>query len=407
MRVLVLTNLFPPDVLGGYEVLAQDLAGALRARGNVVDVLTTGDGTVRDGVSRTLRLSRRFGSPARADRARHVVVAAQNRSATLSHLENQGRPDVALVMSMRRLGLAPLRVLQNQGIPYVVTVNDDWPVAYARPPSRKNFALLRDLIDRQVMAFHSWKGIRVRNVIYLSQAVRDYVKEQGVCFPAGVVLPQGVDIDAFSPRPYRPISSKPTLLFVGRLHPSKAPDVAIDTVACLRRQGVDARLVIAGVADDPTYLAGLRASALRLGVSDHVQWMGMLDRTSLPDLYRTSDVVLFASKLQHEGQGLTWLEAMACGVPVVASPSGGAREFLDRHPVARRVESCTGECFAEAIIDLADRPERQRALVTAALEVARRHGTLEQYVSAVQAQLHAAARGDAVLFPASAVQSRA
>ncbi|MBI5534528.1 MAG: glycosyltransferase family 4 protein [Deltaproteobacteria bacterium] len=392
MRVLEVSNLFPPDVLGGYEILAQDLVTSLRARGHEVEVLTTGDGSEQAGVTRTLQLSRAFGEKARSDRVRHLVAAAHNRRAMLRYFAEHGHPEVALVMSLRRLGVAPLRVLQELDIPFVVTVNDDWPVAYARPRSKGRLAPLRDVLDRRLLAFQSWNGIRTQHVIYLSGAVQEHIQSRGVPFPPGIVQSQGVDLKIFSPRRFRIIPHRPTLLFVGRLHPSKAPDVAIHALASLRQKGLDARLVIVGAADDASYAALLRTNAATLGVSEHVEWVGMIERTRLPDLYRSCDVALFTSRLEHEGQGLTWLEAMACGVQVVAFPSGGAKEFLDRHPVALRVDACTGDAFASAILDLLTRPDDQKVMVEAALDVVRQHGELEQYVSIVQGQLEEAIR---------------
>ena len=79
MRIAVVTNLFPPDVSGGYELLAQDVTNALRARNHEVDVLCSGEDSVAastgDGVYRILSHARAFGSVGRRDRVRHVLAA--------------------------------------------------------------------------------------------------------------------------------------------------------------------------------------------------------------------------------------------------------------------------------------------------------------------------------------------
>ncbi len=387
MRILMLTNLYPPTVLGGYELLAKDVAEALRARGHVLDVLTTDDGTPAEpGVHRSLHLARAFGGSAGRDRLRHLWVGPYNARATRRHLATVGRPDVVLLMSQRRLGLEPWWVLQRAGLPVVATVNDDWPVAYC--PSRR--AGVRGLLLRfldELPTGRRLRGLRPERVVYLSDAVRREVSAAGAVFDGGVVVPQGIDPLLFSARRFHPIGSSPRLLFVGRLHPSKGPDVAIETVAALARRGVHATLDLVGAPADEAYGVELRALACRLGVEDRVDFRGFCARTALPSILRKGDALLFTSRLEHEGQGLTYLEAMACGLPVLAWPAGGAREFLDAHPSAVRPRACSGEAFADAFQELAADPAAQEALVTRALDVVREHGSIDAYVRRLEVEL--------------------
>ena len=391
MRVTVLTNLYPPDVLGGYELLARDVVEALERRGHTVDVLTTGDGSEAGRVLRTLRLARRFGQPAGRDRLRHAVAGALNASAVRRYLHTRGRPDVVLVMSLRRLGLAPLRALQEAGVPAVLTVNDDWPVAFGARRDARPRTRLGALMDELLVPSRTWRGIEPAAVVWLSDAVRRTARAAGVPLDSGVVQPQGVDLSLFTPRPPRPMRPRPRLLFVGRLHPSKAPDVALDALAALEKRGVWATLTLAGAADEPAYLSALRRRARELRVDGRVTWAGQVPRERLPMLYRDADALLFASKLEHEGQGLTYLEAMACGLPVAASPSGGARDFLERHEASLLVKACTGEAFAEALEALHSDEAAQEALVRRALDIVREHASLDAYVHRLEDLLRSVA----------------
>lgn len=390
MHILVLSNLYPPDVLGGYELLARDLVEALRSRGHTVEVLTTGTPGGEPSVFRVLRLARPFGQPAGRDRLQHAWTGPRNGLATHAWLRARPRPDVALIMSQRRLGLAPLRVLQRAGIPCVLTVNDDWPVAYTAGPGPRGRAWLGQWLDAVLVPARTWRGIAPERVLYLSDAVRRVVRGAGVPLPPGTVLPQGVDLSHFTPRAFRPMRPEPRLLWVGRVHPSKAPEIALEALAALRHRGLAATLTLVGEADVPDYLTALRQQARTLGVEPFVTWAGKHPREQLPALYRDADALLFLSRLAHEGQGLTYLEAMACGLPVVASPSGGALEFLTRHDSARLVPACSGEAFAEALHALHDAPAEQEALVTRALEVVRTQASLDAYVLRLEDELRRA-----------------
>lgn len=124
-----------------------------------------------------------------------------------------------------------------------------------------------------------------------------------------------------------------------------------------------------------------------------------MDRELLPDVYRSADLLPFVSRLVHEGQGLTYLEAMASGIPVVASPGGGAREFLTQYPIARLTKSCDGDSFAHEIIEIIQHPDRASQLVSEALVVLRRRSSLETYSDAIAEELYVAARTGIVRSP--------
>ncbi len=384
MRIVVLSNLYPPDVLGGYELLARDLVDLLRQRGHQVSVITTGTEDGVEHVHRSLVLARPFGDVAKSDRIRHTAAYAYNVASTRRFLRSSPRPDAVLVMSLRRLGLGALHAFAQAGIPLVVTVNDDWPAFFAERPPQSLRDLPRWALDRTLARVRWLRTLPMQTVVYLSGAVRDHVLATGVDLPPGRVLPQGVDLRVFHPRQHRPMAARPRLLFVGRLHPSKAPEVALETLAALRERGVLAELLMAGEPHDSRYGQSLCALATRLGIDDQVSWLGRVPRDQLPELYRGADLLLFASTLSHEGQGLTYLEAMACGLPVVAYPSGGAREFLDRHPAAERVDRLDGHSFADAVQRLTRDAVHQQRLVETGLEVVRTHACLDTYVAALE-----------------------
>ncbi len=147
------------------------------------------------------------------------------------------------------------------------------------------------------------------------------------------VVPAGVDLDRFTPGPRtgaRAASTAPELLFVGRLQPLKGPDVAVRTLAEVRRELPTARLRIVGGASGAaaTGPAQLRALARELGVADGLVLEPAVDQGTLAQYYRDADVVLVPSR--SETFGLVALEAQACGTPVVAADVPGLEAVVGR-----------------------------------------------------------------------------
>jgi D-inositol-3-phosphate glycosyltransferase len=150
------------------------------------------------------------------------------------------------------------------------------------------------------------------------------------------VIPCGVDTSEFplmskeDARKALDISqNKFVILFVGRIVPNKGIANIIQSLSHLRQFGIDALLLIVGGESDepnPTVTPEtirLRSLAQSEGVLDMIRFEGRRDRQSLPTIYFASDV--FVSTPWYETFGLSILEAMACGIPVIGSDVGGIK----------------------------------------------------------------------------------
>jgi D-inositol-3-phosphate glycosyltransferase len=170
-----------------------------------------------------------------------------------------------------------------------------------------------------------------RIVVLTCDEARLLHRTYGLSGAAIDVVPAGVDLARFLPVPApRPAGGPPRLLFVGRLQPLKGPDVAIRTLAEVRRTLPDARLRIVGGAsgsgDGTTGPDELRALAAELGVADGLDLDPAVDQAALVSRYQQADVLLAPSR--SETFGLVALEAQACGTPVVAADVPGLRAVV-------------------------------------------------------------------------------
>lgn len=169
------------------------------------------------------------------------------------------------------------------------------------------------------------------------------------------IAPCGVDLDFFSadgPTAVRTASHR--ILSVGRLVPRKGVDLVIRSLPYLRESGFDdVELLIvggggdSGVLDADPEVRRLLDLAAELGVADQVRLQGQVARGEMPGIFRSADAVVCAP--WYEPFGIVPLEAMACGVPVVAAAVGGLRDTVVDHGTGLHVPPRDPEAIASAL----------------------------------------------------------
>jgi phosphatidyl-myo-inositol dimannoside synthase len=176
-----------------------------------------------------------------------------------------------------------------------------------------------------------------------------------------VVFPCCVDFGRFTPgaaseavlQTYR-IAGRSVVLTLGRLAATeryKGFDELLEVLGRLREAEPSVVCVIAGSGDDRPRL---EAKARALGVADHVRFTGYVRDEDLVDLYRAARLFVLAG--YGEGFGIVLLEAMACGIPVVASTLDGSFEAVGRGTLGIAVDPRDRDALAGAILDGLRRP---------------------------------------------------
>lgn len=138
----------------------------------------------------------------------------------------------------------------------------------------------------------------------------------GVPLDRLLIIPLGVDIDRFQPGPAAP--ERPfTLIQAASLSPVKGQELLLETLAAVRQRIPDARLRIVG--DGPEW-GRLAALARTLHIADAVDWQGNVPYPEMPEQFQAAHCYVQSSL--HESQGMSVLEGLACGLPVVGTPVG-------------------------------------------------------------------------------------
>ncbi|GAA0733273.1 glycosyltransferase [Sphingomonas japonica] len=188
-------------------------------------------------------------------------------------------------------------------------------------------------------------------VLAVSEALRADIAALGVDAAGIRVHRTGVDLDRFAPGNRTALKeaigvSGPLVASIGALIPRKGHAIVIDAVAKL--PGV--QLHIAGEGPERGKLA---AQIAWLGIGDRVRLLGSVAHEALPTLLAAADVMALASA--SEGLANAWVEALACGTPIVITAAGGAAELVDR-PAAGRIVARDAGAFADAIGALLSAP---------------------------------------------------
>jgi glycosyltransferase involved in cell wall biosynthesis len=179
---------------------------------------------------------------------------------------------------------------------------------------------------------NAWAFRDCISMVASRQQARDTARSHFIPRELIHVVPNGVDVGHFTPgdKPaLRRSLSLPMdallLATAGRLNLEKGFDVAIEALASLRRAHPAARLLVVG---DGEERGRLEVLARRLGVDGATDFVGRQARDKIPQYLAAADVFLFPTRRDEAGP-LVLIEAMACGLPVIASSLGGITEVLD------------------------------------------------------------------------------
>ncbi|RUL89065.1 glycosyltransferase family 4 protein [Tautonia sociabilis] len=352
MKILVLSNFYPPEVVGGYELACAQAVDALRRLGHEVLVLTAsarGFVPPEDHVLRRFTIADIWNRHAMARRpavvqrlmdVRSRLVHAPN-VAALAETVADFRPDVAYVHNLTGLGgLGLIAALNHLGVPWAWQLGDSVP------------SYCCSVWGRVVPALAERFGAEARGTfIAVSSRLVEEIEGLGVPLNGRVeLLPYWVD-GRPRPVPRRRIRNGPLrVVSAGRLTPYKGIDLLIEAAGIVKRSRWSVEIDFFGAeadVDENHYPALLQQHE----VEDRVRFLGPLDHASLIERYRDYEAFAFPT-WEREPFGIGPIEAAAHGgcLPII-SQSCGLAEWLVHGVHCLKVKP-TAEDLARAFLDL-------------------------------------------------------
>ena len=368
MKILVVTNLYPPFYQGGYELHCAQVAEALHRAGHAMLVLTSvhglpldflGNIQPRTDLRNDIRVHRRLNQyvyepqpkrrPWTLFRAKRELQDAREFITTLDEF----KPDVVNWWNMNGLTKLILSIPSLRRIPDVYSIEDNWLITDYGPGGMTASAFwtdlwggnwgpspLRPLFHRLGARWEkriSREGIPTRirprrhgHACFLSKYLQDRHREAGIEFSSSQVLYGGVKPELFFPPAtrHRYEADPLRILYAGQITPARGLHTIVEAIALLDpvlRQHVTLSVAGDGHAD---YLSHIRMRIHASGLTDLVSFLGKVPHEQIASIYQHHDVFVFASE-RPEGLGFVIIEAMMAGCAVLTTGSGGAMEIAN------------------------------------------------------------------------------
>lgn len=413
MRILFVSNMFPPFGRGGYEQWCEEVATSLAARGHALAVLTSRPGVATSDIDAARAFS--------VYRVLHTQVEGGLAETTLRLLRephrhedenlaqtrrvlDEFRPDVAMIWGMWNIDRTVPHLIEEQlGGNVAYYFCDYWPSlpsAYIQrlqePARRPKMQQFKTLVSRYFMPRLNGSQpvpLRLEHPICVSRAVRDILVARGVDIAHAKVIYGGTTVEEYDALPLRldpgrELADTPLrLLYMGRLEPMKGVHTVVRAMCDV---DVPSTLAILG-AGDPDYQAALEEMVQGYGLQDRVRFLGAAQRAEVPKVLAEHDVLLFPSEWE-EPFARTLLEGMAAGLVVIGTTTGGTGELLAEGETGLTFGPGDAEQLAAQICRLGRDVALRRTFSETGCRIIRQYYTLGRMVDELEAELYSTAK---------------
>ena len=383
MQLLLITNLYPPQELGGYGRCMADFAWGLQQRGHTLQVISSdapylgpsSAGPSAESVDRRLRLKGTFqGGVYQLQEPTAREAVDEHNCELLNHWLSKGAWDGILLGNLDLLGtelLAPLLASDLPLLHHIGFVTPPYPLEET-PPKNTSYRLLA-----------------------ASETVRQCLTEAGMTVDAESVIYPGARVDLFgSARLGRPLPPTPNgtegrplrVCFAGLQMGSKGPHTLLEALLQLKQKGIPIHMMFAGGTFQADYAKQLRQFCSDHKLNNQVDFLPQLHREQLARFFQLNHVCVFPS-LHPEAFGIVAAEAMASGLALVSTGVGGASEVFEDGISGLHYPAGNSTALAQQLERLAKNPALLLRLQQAGEQRIRRHFSVDASVHQLETLL--------------------
>jgi len=404
MRILFLSNFFPPARPGGYTQWCHEVAEGLAEQGHTIGVLTSCYEKEKAPASEQniYRLLHLEGDLAYYQPLHFFTGWKKQHRENLLHLEHTIKdfaPDLIFVWGMWALSKA-LPALAEQLLPgrVVYYLSDYWASAldmhttYWQSPARHwPTQVIKPVLSEIAMSMLVKEGqphLKLEHVICVSARVRDLLVEAGLPIQHARIIHGGTDAERFLGVPNRDYrSGHLKLLYAGQLVQHKGVHTAIDAMSRLvNKQKINEITLTLVGSGHPDYEAFLRDLVERERLQDFVTFHKPVSKDKMPALLQQFDVLVFPSIYEEPLARMTQ-EGMASGLVVVGTTTGGTKEILRDGETGLTFAPEDADGLSQQVTRLIIDPDLCCRLAQAGRQTVLENFTLDKMVKEIEAYL--------------------
>ena len=404
MRILFLSNFYPPARPGGYTQWCHEVAVRLAKRGHTIGVLTSRHERVKaparePNIYRVLHLEGdlnyyqplHFFTQWKKQHRENLVF--------LEHTIKDFAPDLIFVWGMWALSKA-LPALAEQLLPgrVVYYLSDYWPSTldihttyWQSPPQSWPMQIPKRVLSKVAMSILAKEGqpdLKLEHVICVSARVRDLLVEAGLPIQHARIIHGGTDIERFlDVRKRDDRSGHLKLLYAGQLVRHKGVHTAIEAMSRLvNKQRINQITLTLVGSGHPDYEAFLRDLVERERLQDFVTFQKPVSKDNMPAIFQQFNVLIFPSIYEEPLARITQ-EAMSSGLVVVGTTTGGTKEILRDGETGLTFAPEDADGLAEQVTRLIIDPDLCCRLAQAGRQTVLENFTLDKMVNEIEAYL--------------------
>jgi glycogen(starch) synthase len=407
MKILFVSNFYPPNNIGGYELLCHEVSESLKERGYTITILTSTFGlnseAVDGHVHRLLALESNLDYYQIRDAWSYPAKRRKNIDQFRKLLAIE-KPDMVFIWGMWSLSKQIAEEAEKlMGSRVVYYLANPWPiqpnmhVAYWDSPANKTTGKLVKpflRIPARIVLHQEWRSsnLRFEHAPCCSKALRDQLLAANVPLQDAPVIYEGINLQSyFRYHKDRTNSNIPLLLlYVGILAPHKGVHTAIEAIARLTSSiKSQVKLTILGTGH-PKYEERLHALVTENNLADRIAFKTPIPRSDLPEFLGQHDILLLPS-IWEEPLALIMQEGLASGLVVVGSTTGGTKEIIVDGENGILFPPENASALAEGIENLVNDPALQVKLAENGQKTAKDKFDIRRMVDDIEAYLTAIA----------------
>lgn len=402
MRVLIISNYYPPAELGGWGQLTANVAQKLSVRGHHIHILTS-NYQLETIFQEEANVTRELDLESKDHINYHVHYTLFHRwqerrnIECLDHTVDYFKPDIIYINGMWNLPLSLARraekLLPGRVIYYVASY---WPTeidahtAYWTSPAENVFrqlpkSVLASFVRKTMISSTPRNQLDFELVLCVSAFVQDYlVKEAGVPKERTQVVHNGIELELFKAHPIQSEIKEIRLLYAGRLSPDKGVHTILESLGILKTAHSDQAFelsIYGGGSQD--YQKQLELLVSKYHLENCVRFEGVVPREEMPGVFAAHDVLICPS-IWAEPLARIIPEAMACGLVVIGTATGGTREILHDGENGLIFEAGDSQMLTEKIFQISDDEKLRARLSKSARHTVEEEFSLDHMVEEIE-----------------------